>query len=218
MRIARVVPIVFVMTLCASHAFAQTLKGTRGYAAIDVAATLGHKSDKAIGGEVGVEVKDNIDVFFEGGHIGNAASAAMEDGANRIANNVGATANPIAKINYFDFGVRYRFHVKSPNLHPYAAIGFGGAHVRNETTFVVNGTAFAPEQLGIQSGTDLNGTETKAFLMFGAGTTVTFSKRYFIDASYRFGGVLGATSAGPSDTETIKTNRVQLGLGLGFTF
>jgi opacity protein-like surface antigen len=218
MRIVRVVPIVFVMTLCASHAFAQTgAAPSGGYAAFDIAATVGHKSDKAIGGEVGFKIRDDIDVFFEGGHIGNAASADMETGANLIANNVGAVANPISKINYFDAGVRYHFHVNAPNVHPYVAIGFGGAHVKNETTFVVNGAALAPEALGIQSGTDLNGTENKPFFMLGAGASIPFRSRYFVDVSYRFGAVIGATSAGPSDTEAIKTNRIQLGLGINFS-
>jgi hypothetical protein len=220
MRIARVVSIVFATTLYAGHAFAQGAPPapSRGYAAVDVAATLGHKSDKAVGGEAGVQVKDNIDVFVEGGHIGNAASASMEDGANRIANNVGAVANPVAKVNYFDAGVRYHFHINAPNVHPYVAIGIGGAQVKNVTTFVVNGTAFTPEQLGIASvgGGDLNLTETKPFFMIGAGASITFGARYFVDVSDRFGAVIGATSAGPSDTETIKTNRVQLGLGIKF--
>jgi opacity protein-like surface antigen len=217
MRFARVVPILFAMVVGGfSTAFAQagSAAASRGYAEFDVAATLGHKSDTAIGGEAGFQIRPNLDVFFEGGHIGNAASSNLDAGANLIANNVGATANAISKVNYFDVGIRYRFNA-SPKVHPYASIGIGAANVKNETTFSINGTTVPEESIGIQSGTDLNGSETKAFLMVGVGATVPLKPRYFLDFSYRFGGALGA--ADPiAGTSTLKTSRVQAGLGLTF--
>lgn len=208
---------VFVMVVCGRvAAFAQAQKTDMpGYAQLDIAATLGHKSDTAIGGEAGWHINPDLAVFVEGGHIGNAASADIEAGANLIANNVGATANAISKVNYFDVGVRYSFVMNNPKVHPYAAIGVGAAQVKNETTFVVNGTAFAPDALGIQVGTDLSGSETKPFIMIGAGASVDFATRYLLDVSYRFGAVTGATSA-VNGTATLKTSRVQIGLGIKF--
>jgi len=208
---------VVVMVACGcAVAFAQAQNADMpGYAQLDVAATLGHKSDAAIGGEFGWHVKPDLAIFFEGGHIGNAAAADIEAGANRIANAVGATANAITKVNYYDVGVRYAFVMNNPKVHPYVAFGVGAAQVKNETTFVVNGTTTAPETLGIQLGSDLNGQETKAFVMFGLGAHVDVGSRYLIDASYRFGAVLSTTSA-VADTVALKTNRVQLGVGVKF--
>src|SRR5919201_4037685 len=103
MRIARVVPILLVLTLwSAAVSSAQTTAtpgSTRNYAEFDFAATLGHKSDTAVGGEFGWRLSPDVDVFVEGGHIGNAATSRMEDDANRIAVAVGATANTISKID-----------------------------------------------------------------------------------------------------------------------
>ena len=219
-RMARAALLVFAIALWGSAtAFAQPsgFDASRGYAQFDIAATLGHTSDKAFGGEAGYDVRPEIAVFFEGGHIGNAASADLQSGASRIANNVGATANPIAKVNYFDVGVRYRFTLASrPTIHPYAAIGIGGAHVSNETTFIVNGTTYPPEALGIGGGGDLNGSETKAFLMLGGGVTMAFGKRYLGELSYRWGGAFGVTSAVTGSGSTLSTNRIQLGIGVTF--
>ncbi len=218
MRIARAVVLVFVVALGGSTA--AVAQGTssgesRFYAQLDVAATLGHTSSGAIGAEAGYRFRPRIDVFAEGGHIGNVTSADMQTAANLIANNVGASANPVAKVNYFDVGARYHF-VVTPTIHPYVAIGIGVAHVSNETTFTVNGTTVSPDSLGIQTGADLNGSETNAFLMIGGGTTVSFSRRYYVDLSYRFGGVLGATNALTGSGSTLVTNRVQLGIGMTF--
>jgi opacity protein-like surface antigen len=219
-RIGRAVLVVFAIVLLGSAtAFAQPSGASTwsGYAQFDVAATFGHKSDKALGGEAGYEVRPGIDVFAEGGHIGNAASADLESGANLIANAVGATANAITKVNYFDVGVRYRFTLASwPTVHPYAAIGIGAAHLTNQTTFSINGTTFSPDALGIQLGADLNGSETKAYLMLGGGAMMTFGERYLVDLSYRWGGVLGATDAITGSGSTLSTNRLQFGIGLTF--
>ena len=134
MRIARVVPILLVLTLSsAAVASAQTTAtpgSTRNYAEFDFAATLGHKSDTAIGG--------------------------------------------------------------------------GIAHVKNETTLSANSDL-------VQFGTDLNGSEVKPVFMIGAGATVGFAKRYFIDLSYRFGAVFLGDDSGVN-----KTQRAQVGIGVRF--
>ncbi|HZP49094.1 MAG TPA: hypothetical protein VFB07_11190 [Vicinamibacterales bacterium] len=206
--------------------FAATLRAqapasgdTRAYAEINGGATLGHKSDLSVGGEAGYRVMPQLDVFGEVGHIGNAASADLESRANVIANNVGATANVVAKVNYFDFGVRYRFVIRTPNVHPYVAAGIGGAHVSTETTLSING-ATVPEGTLVTFGSDLNGSQTSAFFMLGGGTTISFASRYFADVSYRFGRVFGKSETVGSESVTVlnafNTNRVQIGLGIKF--
>lgn len=216
-RIVRVAALVLAAALCGpAAALAQSGPSDTSpfYAQFDVAATLGHKSSGAVGGEGGYRVKPYLDAFLEAGHIGNAASADLEAGANTIANNVGATASSVSKVTYFDLGVRYHRMV-TPTIQWYGALGLGAAKVSNETTFSVNGTVFPPEALGI-SGSDLNGHETKTFLMLGGGATMTFGRRYFGDLSYRFGGVLGASNQVTGNGYTLKTNRIQLGIGMRF--
>src|SRR5919202_1612957 len=75
------------------------------------------------------------------------------DTAIRVAAAVGATANTISKIDYFDAGLRYHWPA-SASVDPYVAIGGGIAHVKNETTLSANNDL-------VQFGTDLNGSEVK---------------------------------------------------------
>jgi opacity protein-like surface antigen len=214
-RMARVVPIVFAMTVCtAALVRAQTAPAgsgdTRAYAELNVAATLGHKSDKAVGGEAGFRLTPMFDLLVEGGHIGNAATSDLDARATAIANAVGASANTIAKVNYFDVGVRYHLPVNvKPTVHPYLAVGVGIAQVTTQTTLSQN------EDL-VQFGSDLNGTEKSPFFMIGGGVNVDFAKRYFVDLTYRFGLVFQKTSGGDVVLASIGTNRVQAGLGVRF--
>jgi opacity protein-like surface antigen len=209
-----------VFSLCSAAVLrAQPAASTepRGYAEGNLGATFGHKSDMSAGGEFGWAVMRDLDVFFEAGHIGNAASSDLESRANSIANYVGATANVIAKVNYFDAGVRYRFVINQPSVRPYVAAGFGGANVNTQTTFSVNGTTVPPESLGIGLGEDLSGTHTVPYFMVGGGATVTFHTRYFADVSYRYGRVFEKKDAdGNVQLAAFNTNRLQVGLGLHF--
>src|SRR5437762_3221065 len=82
----------------------------------------------------------------------------------------------------FDGGVRY--HVPgTPMVHPYVAFGVGAASVKSETVFSVNGAVTDPASLGIQSGTDTNGSLTKALVTIGLGADINFKTRYFADVS-----------------------------------
>jgi opacity protein-like surface antigen len=224
MRIARVVPILFAITVCcaaalqAQPAAAQAATDSRGYAEFTVGPTFGHKSDVAVGAEGGWALKRDLDVFVEFGHIGNAASSDLESRANSIANSVGGTANVIAKVNYFDVGVRYRFVVNNPRLHPYVAVGLGAAFVTTETTVTINGSPAPPDLIAF--GTDLNGSQTSFHFTLGGGTTIDFGTRYFGDVSYRWGHVSGKSDSSGGETVTtlegFNTNRLQLGLGIRF--
>lgn len=226
MRIARVVPIVFAIEFCAAALYAQPAAAsaasadTRGYAEFNAGATFGNKSDASVGGEGGYLIRQDLFVFAEVGHIGNAASSDLESRANTIANNAGAAANVIAKVTYFDVGIRYQFVTNSPKIHPYVATGFGLAHVTTETTFAVNGTTVPPENLGITLGNDLSGSQTAPYWMLGGGANVDFGSRYFADVSYRYGRVFGKSEQSGSETVTtlaaFNTSRLQIGVGIKF--
>src|SRR6266508_3360285 len=145
-RYARAAIVCLVGSFCAVSASAQTQPPAPidlpGYAAVTFGATLGHKSDTSVGGEVGYWATTHFDVFFEGGHIGNAATSTFEAKGQTIANGVGASVSAVEKVNFFDFGVRYRVPmVMSSRVRPYVAFGVGMAQVKNETVFSVNGTA-----------------------------------------------------------------------------
>lgn len=226
MRIARVVPMLVAITLgCAPMLHAQTAASQAattsdempGYAEFNAGATFGHKSDASFGGEGGYRIHQDLFVFGEVGHIGNAASADLESRAINIANNAGATSDVVAKVTYFDFGIRYVFVTNSPKIHPYVTAGFGGATVTTETTFSVNGTVVPPDSIGITVGNDLAGTQTAPFFMLGGGANVDFGSRYFADVSYRYGHVSGKTdSNGVTTLEGFNTNRLQVGVGIKF--
>jgi opacity protein-like surface antigen len=230
MRIARVVPrigsVVFAIVFCCAAAlYAQPAASSasadsRGYAEVNVGPTFGHKSDVSVGGEGGYQIRRDLFVFAEVGHIGNAASSDLDSRATIIANNAGAAANVIAKVTYFDAGIRYQFVTNSPRIHPYVVGGFGAARVTTETTFSVNGSTVPPETLGITVGSDLAGSQTAPYFSFGGGANVDLGSRYFSDISYRYGRVFSKTEQSGSDTVTtlaaFNTNRLQLGLGIKF--
>jgi opacity protein-like surface antigen len=52
-------------------------------------------------------------------------------------------------------------------------------------------------------------------ILVGAGATVNFRMKYFADLSYRYGHILGK-SGSIEDDVAIKTQRVQIGVGLRF--
>ena len=226
MRIARVVPMVFgTCLLCAASVSAQppaspAAADSRAYAEVNVGPTFGHKSDVSVGGEGGYQIRRDLFVSAEVGHIGNAASSDLDSRATDIANNAGAAANVIAKVTYFDAGVRYQFVTNSPKIHPYVVGGFGAARVTTDTTFSVNGSIVPPDALGIILGNDLAGSQTAPFLMFGGGAYIDIASRYFADVSYRYGRVFSKTEQSGSETvitlAAFNTSRLQVGLGIKF--
>jgi opacity protein-like surface antigen len=219
MRAARV-STSFAMVICAaSLAQAQTPAAdadrSSGYAEIAVGATFGHKSSGSIGAEAGWRVADEVDVFFEGGHIRNAGTQGLDDRAAIIANAFGASFSAAYKVNYFDGGVRYHFKTMQHDVRPYLAVGLGVARVRAETVLSINGTAVTGDELGIQFGNDLNGSISKPIFVIAAGAAKPFGKRYVADLSYRYGRIFPRTGEIPNDTG-INTNRLQLGVGVRF--
>jgi opacity protein-like surface antigen len=218
MRFARAVTCAVVIVMAgADRSQAQTTSEPRWYGEIAAAATLGHKSDKAIAVEVGGRLAGTLDVFVEGGHMGNVGTADLEARAQKIANFIGGTVGSTAdKVNFIDVGVRYRVPMTGM-WHPYVAFGVGVAKVKPEVTFGVGGADVTGrlEDFGVQLGSDLTDSLNKTFIMAGFGTTVRFASRYFADISYRYGHILAKTSVIENDV-AIKTQRVQAGIGIRF--
>ena len=220
-RIASIVSLSLIPVSAAAQA--QGSAGTdrpNYYVDFTLGATFGHNSSGSIGGEGGVRVADNIDVFFEAGHMKNVGTQDLDNRAQLIGNAVGATVSTAYKVNYYDAGVRYHLPwmpkpVFNHSYAPYAVLGIGLASVRSETALSVNGTTVPPESLGVQFGSDLNGSVNKAILVIGGGATMAFQKRYFADLSYRYGRIFARTSQIDNDMG-INTNRLQIAVGVTF--
>ena len=195
---------------------APVLDTSRFYAEFTGGANFGHTSSGTLGAEGGYRIKGPWQVFFEAGHMFTVGSSDLDARAQTIGNAVGATTSASYKISYYDGGVRYNPQILFRNMfEPYLELGFGGATVTAQTTFVVNGTVVPPESLGVQLGEDLSGTVGKGFIMFGGGANYAFAGRYFADGRLRYGHVLARTSVIENDTG-INTLRLQFGVGIRF--
>ena len=218
MRFARIVScVLFGLLAVAARSQAQTPGASdtsKFYVEFNGGAALGNRSSGFFGGEAGYRIAGPIAVFAEGGHMAKVGSDGLDSKAKTLADAVGATSDAFYKVNYFDAGVRYSPDVNLGSVHPYLSLGYGVASVTAQTTFFVNGSAVPPESLGIVFGSDLEGTETKGFLMFGGGVSYTFGKRYFIDGSFRYGHIMPKSEI-ENDTGV---NTVRASIGVGVTF
>jgi len=219
MRCARLVTCFVIVILAGvSRSQAQSASEPRWYGEVTAAATLGHKSDTSFGGEVGGRLSDLLDVFIEGGHMGNVGNTDLDARAQVIADFLGGTVGTTAyKMNFFDVGVKYRV-METGRWHPYVGIGIGFANVKPEVRFAVNGTDVTDqlESLGVQLGSDLSESHNTFLFVIGAGTTFNFATRYFADLTYRYGRTSEASSDNEVLIQGLNTQRVQIGVGIRF--
>lgn len=216
MRCARVATLCLVGILCAGAVSAQSpasAADSRFYLELTAGPTLGHTSDKSLGLEAGMAVGEHLDGFLEGGHIGNAATSDFEARGQKIASALGASLSSVEKVNYFDVGVRYLVPVMS-SVRPYIALGVGIAHVTTETNLSIGGAPVNPDSVSL--GSDLSGTFTRPFFMFGFGANISFATRFFGDLSYRYGRVSGESDGPDEVLAAIPTQRIQFGIGVRF--
>lgn len=216
-RFARIAAVCLVATLGigsrSAQAQAAPAADSKMYAEINFGPTLGHKSDAFVGGEFGYRLTETLDLFVEGGHMGNVATSDLDNRAAIIANHLGGTASTAFKVNHFDVGVRYRIDA-TPTIHPYVLGAIGVANVKTEVEFSVNGTVIDPSST-VQIGSDLSGTLNKTMIVIGFGINVPFKTRFFGDLGYRYGAILAKTDNFETDT-TISTQRIVLGAGIRF--
>jgi opacity protein-like surface antigen len=219
-RFVRCSTLITVMTACGiGTAHAQTAGTTgldRGYVELAFGATFGHKSASSIGGEAGYTLTDALQLFLEGGRMGNVATTEVDARALIIANAIGASASTAQRAAYFDIGARYRLS-EHGRWRPYALLGVGAAGVKTTTNFSIGGNDVTSQldQHGVQLGNDLAGSLTKAFLTVGVGANATLGKRYLVDLSYRYGRIFPRTSQ-IADDKGINTQRLQAGIGIRF--
>jgi opacity protein-like surface antigen len=228
MRVTRLVLVwMTMMAAGVTAAQAQTSSSDEGryYGEFAVGPTLGHKSDSTVGGEFGMglldhlwQTGDRLEVFLEGGRMGNVATTDLDARALIIANFIRGSASAVQKAKFFDIGVKYRGPVFAGMWRPYVGLGIGVAKVETLVNFVVNGsdvTSQLPALYGIELGNDLSDSLNKMFVVVPIGVHGNFLKRYFVDGSYRFGTIRPR----PDDIEqdvAITTQRVQVGIGVRF--
>jgi len=221
------------LTVSATAARAQAPVGeeSRFYGVFTVAATLGHKSDSSVGGELGwhfapdlMMTGDSLALFVEGGRMGNVATVTADDNARNIADFLSRTfggtssAAVVQKARFFDIGVKYRGPEFARMWTPYVGLGVGVASVRTISTFILNGVDVTSElenTYQITLGQDLSDSTAKAFIVVPVGVQAHFLKRYVVDGSYRYGRIAARTSEIPEDVP-INTQRVQVGIGVRF--
>ena len=196
----------------------------RFYAEVAAAATLGNKSDKSFGAEVGYRVANSWEVFAEGGRMGNVGTDDLDARAQTIANFIKGSASAVQKANYFAIGVKYLGPAFLSTWRPYVGFGAGAAKVKTEVNFLVNGTDVTSQLPGgipslgipaVELGNDLTDSLTKAFVTIPVGVTGTLAKRYVVDGSYRWGRM----APRPEDIHAdiaITAQRVQIGFGIRF--
>jgi opacity protein-like surface antigen len=216
-RFACVAAVCLVVTPGAVSAQAQTTSSgfdPRLYVDVNFGPTLGHKSDKFVGGEAGVRLGGGLYVIIEASHMGNVATTDLDDRATIIANHLGGTASTAFKVNHGAAGLRYNIDVSSL-VHPYVMGAVGIAQVKTEVEFNVNGTTIDPASRSVQLGGDLSGSVNKTIVIVGFGVNVPFATRFFADLGYRYGQILAKTDNFETD-KAIPTQRVVLGVGVRF--
>ena len=187
----------------------------RLYVELNFGPTLGHKSDKFLGGEAGFRLFDNLYVIVEASHLGNVGTTDLDDRATIIANHLGGTATTAFKVDYGAAGLRYNIVTGSMLLHPYVMGAIGAASVKTEVEFNVNGTTIDPASRLVQLGGDLSGSINKTVITVGFGAIVPFATRFFADVGYRYGRIMPKTDVFETD-KGISTQRLVLGVGVRF--
>jgi opacity protein-like surface antigen len=237
MRFVRYSTLMAVALACgAGVAGAQTTAAAstdKGYAEFTIAATLGHKSDSSVGGEVGYKLMnvnspfiDELYVFAEGGRMGNVATSDMDTRVQTVADFISHTSGTATQgtatqeVNFFDAGLKVRImQLSRHGWHPYALIGLGAARVKTSSNFFQGGsdvTSQLPKfDPAVSLGADLAGNSTRFLLTIGAGANAKFGKRLIVDVTYRYGRISAKTDLIPDDV-AISTQRVQAGVGIRF--
>jgi opacity protein-like surface antigen len=196
----------------AASAQAPAAAQTKGYVEGVAQSAFGNVTSQSYGGEIGVNIKPNLQVFVEAGRVGNAAPSTLGASAQLIAGYLGTGFTVTAKepITFGVGGVRYLIP-SSSKLQPYVMVGGGAASVKKNVVFSNGGTDVTGtlSQYGVVLGSDLSGSETKGMLSLGAGATWPVGQMFVVDFQYRFGRVFASDGG-------INVNRVGIGIGIRF--
>jgi opacity protein-like surface antigen len=207
--------VIVAATTMTGVASAQTA-ADRGYVEGVAQSAFGNVTSQSFGGEVGFNLTPTIQVFGEGGHVGDAATAAIGTAAQLIAGYL-STAQPQPvdysvkqPVTFGAAGIRYLFPTTSPAVTPYVLAGGGAAAVKSDVKFTIAGSEVTNNlgDYGVVLGSDLSGSVTKAMLVVGGGVQWAAWRQMIVDLQYRYNRVF--TDPG------MNINRA--GVGIGFRF
>jgi opacity protein-like surface antigen len=187
-----------------------------GYVEGVVQSAFGNVTSQSYGAELGVTLMPHLQVFAEGGMVGDVATPEIGAAAQAIAGFLSQTqANVQFRVKqpvaFGAAGLKYVVPTAGP-LRPYVMGGGGIARVKQDVTFTVGGSDVTPNlasQFGVQLGTDLSGTFTKPMIVAGAGLTWPAWQRLVVDVQYRYGRIFAEDNA-------IAVSRAGIGLGVRF--
>lgn len=194
-----------------AHAQAGPASGpTKGYVEAVAQSAFGNVTSQSFGGELGVTVRPQIQVFAEGGVVRDASPASLGTRAQSVAVGIAAVAGSAdfhvkQPVTFGIGGLKYIIPTAS-RVQPYVLAGGGAARVKRDVTFSTPAgsvTQFAT------IGTDLSGSETKGMASIGAGVAVPVWNALVVDLQYRYGRVF-------TSGEGLNINRAGVGVGIRF--
>jgi opacity protein-like surface antigen len=187
-----------------------------GYAEGVAQASFGNVTSNSFGAEIGVNIRPDLQVFAEGGHMGDVATPAISAAAMQIAGYLSQSqSSPVGysvkqPVNFGAAGLKYLPPIHGP-FQPYVLGGLGAAKVTQNFNVTIGGTDVTSslDQYGVTLGTDLSGSFTKLLLVLGGGVNYTVFQHLLIDAQYRYGRIF-------AEDQAINTHRAGIGVGVRF--
>ena len=218
MRVSMAGVLVWIAFSGVAQAQSAAQSPSKGYVEVVAQSALGNVTSQSFGGEAGVTVVPNIQVFVEAGMVHNIATADISASAQQIAgalsqvqNNVGYTVKQ--PVTFGVAGVKYLVPAAG-TVQPYVMGGVGMAKVSQNVAFTVGGTDVTsslsqPQYGSIALGSDLSGSFTKPMFTLGGGVTWSAWQQVVVDFQYRYGRIL-------ADDGGINVSRAGIGLGVRF--
>ncbi len=145
----------------------------KGYAEVVAQSAFGNVTSQSFGGEVGVTVHGDVQIFAEGGRVRDVSTSDIGASAQSIALILAQTSSGITfsvkePAAFGLAGVRYLIPTNS-TLQPYVLAGGGVARVTRDVRFAVNGTDVTSslQQHGVVLGSDSLGRRDRSHAYAG---------------------------------------------------
>jgi opacity protein-like surface antigen len=188
----------------------------RGYIEVNAQSAFGNVTSQSFGGEVGIRLRPNVQVFFELATARDVSTPDLGPAAQLIANSLAQSQTAVGfsvkePATFGVGGARYLFPIPDSKLQPYVLGGFGAAKVTRNVKFTVGGADVTPNlpQLGVVLGSDLSGSFTKPMITLGGGIVYPVWQRVIADFQFRYGRIF-------AEDQGINLSRAGLGIGIRF--
>jgi opacity protein-like surface antigen len=194
----------------------QATAPNKGYVEAVAQSAFGNVTSQSYGGEFGVTMRPNIQVFAEFGQTRNVATAELSTAAQTVAGGMSQTQSNVGysvkePVTFGAAGIRYLIPMQSGKAMPYVMVGGGMAKVEAKTAFTVGGTDVTSniQQYGVVLGTDVAGSSTKPLITFGGGVGYPIWQQVVLDFQFRYGRIF-------AEDQGINVTRAGIGVGVRF--